>query len=227
LKETVEFILSIAYRFDFDRAAATLLPNTRFKYMTSDVAIRVLRDPDRADVCRIWVDGLEQSKKAVPWFLGPWFMSKMHELRDASLAESGDVGPNGKNLLQTYGGKDDRCMFVACMAEPRVVVGCCAVKKGMDETKPEQESQICSIWRMSVDENYRGHGIAAKLMAACEDWSREKGCTRMGLFTINPVAANFYVHRMGYKRADHFYIIKNSIAKLVIPPVIRYEKAIS
>jgi len=195
--------------------------------MTSDVAIRVLSDPDKADVCRIWVDGLEQSKMAVPWFLRPWLLRKMHKMRDASLSNEGDVGPNGKNLLQTYSGKEDRRMFVACVGEPSVVVGCCAVKRGMDETKSEEESQICSIWRMSVDVNYRGHGIATKLMAACEDWSAEKRCTKMGLFTINPVAAKFYVDRMGYQNVGHFHIVKNSIAKLLVPPVNRYEKAIS
>ena len=199
----------------------------RFKDMTSDVAIRALSHPESADVCRIWVDGLEQSKMAVPWFLRPWLLRNLHEMRDASISDGGDVGPNGKNLLQTYGGKDDRSMFVACLGEPSVVVGCCAVKKGMDETKPEGESQICSIWRMSVDEKYRGHGIATKLMDTCEDWARKKGCTKMGLFTINPVAAKFYVARMGYQKVGHFHIVKSSIAKLVVPPVNRYEKAIS
>ncbi len=193
----------------------------------SDVVIRPIKDSDKADVCRIWVDGLQQSRSAVPWFLGSWFMSGLNRLRDAALSDSGDVGPNGKNLLQTYDGKDDRCMFVACMGEPLVVVGCCAVKQGMDEKKPEPESQIGSIWRMTVDENYRGHGIATKLMAACENWSLGKRCTRMGLWTVNPVAANFYIHRMGYKKADQFYIMKNSLAKLVVPPVIKYEKTIS
>ena len=195
--------------------------------MTSDVTIRALSDDDRADVCRIWVDGLEQSKLAVPRIVRPWFMRKMYEMRDVSLSAEGDVGPNGQNLLQTYGDKDDRCMFVACIGEPQVVAGCCAVKKGMDETKREEESQIGSIWRMSVDETYRGNGIATKLVTACEDWSRQSGCNTMGLYTINPVAAAFYVNRMGYKSVDHFHLVENAVARLVVPPVHKYEKSIS
>ena len=143
------------------------------------------------------------------------------------MSETGDIGPNGNNLLDTYGGKDDRVMFVAYLGTPQVIVGCCAVKKGMDETKPEPASQICSIWRMSVDENYQGHGIATELVAVCEDWSRLAGCNKMGLYTINPVASNFYVNRMGYKSVDHFHVFKSVIAKLVVPPVHKYEKSIS
>lgn len=195
--------------------------------MTSDVVIRILGDGDKTDVCRIWADGLNQSRLAVGRLFRPWFMRKMNQMRDISLAETGDIGPNGNNLLRTYGGKDDRCMFVACLGTPQVVVGCCAVKKGMDETKTEPESQIGSIWRMSVDENYRGHGIAGKLMAACEEWSRQAGCTKMGLYTINPVAAKFYVDRMGYQSVDHFHVFNNAIAKRVVPPVHKYEKSIT
>lgn len=154
-------------------------------------------------------------------------MRKMNEMRDVSLSAEGDVGPNGHNLLQTYGGKEDRCMFVACIGEPQVVVGCCAVKKGMDETELEEESQIGSIWRMSVDETYRGNGIATKLVTACEDWSRQVGCNTMGLYTINPVAAAFYVNRMGYKSVDQFHVVKSAVARLVVPPVHKYEKLIS
>ena len=194
--------------------------------MESDVKIRILGVDDGADVCRIWAKGLNQSRFAVRRIFRPWFINTMNKMRDVSLSETGDIGPNGNNLLDTYGDKDDRCMFVACLGTPQVVVGCCAVKKGMDETKAEPESQIGSIWRMSVDENYQGHGIATALIATCEDWSRQAGCTKMGLYTINPVAANFYVKRMGYESVDHFHVFESVIAKLIIPPVHKYEKPI-
>ena len=42
--------------------------------MSSDVIIRVLGDDDKADVYRIWVDGLEQSKLAVSRMFRSWFM---------------------------------------------------------------------------------------------------------------------------------------------------------
>lgn len=195
--------------------------------MASEVTIRKLADQDKADVCRIWVDGLEQSRLAAPWFLRRWFMPKLYELRDTALAATGDVGPEGANLLQTYGDKTDRCMFVAVMGASPKVVGCCAVKKGMDETAPEPDSQIASIWRMSVDEAHRGHGIASKLMDVCEAWAKDHDCSTMRLMTINPAAANFYVARMGYTRTSHFYVIKNPLLRRLIAPVGTFEKPVS
>jgi len=97
----------------------------------------------------------------------------------------------------------------------------------MSETKREDDSTVGSIWRMSVDPVSRGHGIATKLMDACEGWARQNGCKKMGLFTINPVAAKFYVDRMGYKAVDHFHMKDNAIAKRLIKPVFRYEKRIA
>ncbi len=170
---------------------------------------------------------MEQSKLAVPKVMRGWFMGKMNQFRDLSLAQDGDVGPDGANLLETYGDKGDRRMFVALMGAPEVVVGCCAVKIGMDEKAVEPESGLCSIWRMSVDETYRGHGIATKLMAKCEDWARGTGRAVMRLYTINPVAAKFYVDRMGYAVVDQFQVVKFPIVRRFVPPVRVYEKALT
>ena len=142
------------------------------------------------------------------------------------MPDTGDVGPDGRNLIHTYGNKPDITMFVACMREPEIVVGCCAVKRGMDERKTEPDSQIASIWRMSVHADYQGCGIATQLMTACENWAQTQGSTKMGLMTINPVAANFYTNRMGYQRVSHFHVMKNAVAKLLIKPVGIYEKLI-
>lgn len=195
--------------------------------MISEPIVRPLAKADKQDVCRIWVAGLAQSRLAAPWYLRRFFMGKMNLMRDAALADTGDVGPQGANLLATYDAKDDRRMFVATIGQPETVVGCCAVKKGMSETKREDDSTVGSIWRMSVDPVSRGHGIATKLMDACEGWARQNGCKKMGLFTINPVAAKFYVDRMGYKAVDHFHMKDNAIAKRLIKPVFRYEKRIA
>jgi ribosomal protein S18 acetylase RimI-like enzyme len=190
------------------------------------VTIRPLEQADQAAVARIWYDGIEQSRQAVPWFLQNWLMEGMYKMVSGSMSETGDVGPNGNNLLETYGRQEDRCMFVACTGDAPevVVVGCCAIKKGMDETKAEPDSDIGSIWRMSVDDNYRGYGIATKLMSASEDWARIHGCSKMGLWTINPVAANFYMKRMQYTKTDEHYFTDNWFLKLFVPPSAKYEK---
>ena len=51
-------------------------------------------------------------------------------------------------------------------------------------------------------------------------------CNGVGIL-INPVAAKFYVDRMGYKAVDHFHMKDNAIAKRLIKPVFRYEKRIA
>lgn len=200
---------------------------TKGPLMTSNVTVRALAAHDAACVSRIWVQGLDQSKLAVAWVFRRWFISKMNGMRDAALANTGDVGPNGCNLITTYDGKPDRRMFVACMGPAQTVVGCCAVKIGMDETKAQDDSDTCSIWRMSVDATARGRGVATKLVTACEDWSRAAGRHKMGLYTINPVAADFYVKRMGYHTTDHFHPVNNRVAKWIVPPVYKYEKSLS
>jgi ribosomal protein S18 acetylase RimI-like enzyme len=160
-------------------------------------------------------------------FLRSFATTKMNEMRDAAISENGDVGPDGSNLIKIYGEKNDRQMFVAVEKDTseEIVVGCCAVKRGMDEHNSEPESDIASIWRMSVDESHRGQGIATKLMEACEEYAKTQlECKRMGMWTLNPVAANFYMNRMGYRKEDYMYISDNWVAKLFIPPAFRYEK---
>lgn len=80
---------------------------------------------------------------------------------------------------------------------------------------------------MSVDPIIRGKGVATKLMMACEDWARSKGCKSMGLWTVNPVASNFYVKRMGYQHsAEQFYIHNYWLARQFVPPVVKYTKSL-
>jgi hypothetical protein len=125
-------------------------------------------------------------------------------------------------------------MFVACCtiastgdddSAAAVVVGCCAVKKGMDQTKPEPDSDIGSIWRMSIGEKLsRPRNRYQKLMSASEDWARKHGCTKIGLWPINPIAANFYMKRMQYKKTEEHYFTDNWFRKLFVPPAAKYEK---
>lgn len=192
------------------------------------INIRPLVESDAESVCKIWCSGLSQTTRhAIPWFLRFVATQKMNELRDVAISENGEVGPNGSNLIKMYGNKDDRQMFIACetFESKEVVLGCCAVKRGMDEHNEEPDSDIASIWRMSVDETHRGKGVATKLMEECERFAKsDLHCKRMGLWTLNPIAANFYVKRMGYRKEDYAYVVDNWVAKLFIPPAFRYEK---
>lgn len=208
------------------------------------VSIRPLRESDASAAAKIWRDGLSQTTRhAVPWIFRSLAAvrsladEKMGAMRDEVLSEDGDVGPDGANLVRTYREEDGRRMFVACVPDDGsggsssssagyVVVGCCGVKRGMDEYKSEPESNTASIWRMSVDESHRGRGVATQLMNASEEYARaELGCAKVTLLTVNPIAINFYMNRRGYRRAELcHHIIDNWIGRLLFPPVYRYEK---
>ena len=79
-----------------------------------------------------------------------------------------------------------------------------------------------SVWRLSVDENYRRLGIATKLMETCHTWAKTKydrvddygapKITHMKLITGNPVAIKFYL-KLGYQY-EHWYSIGSLIKPL-------------
>lgn len=96
----------------------------------------------------------------------------------------------------------------------------------MDEIKAEPDSDIGSIWRMSVDANIRINVIGPKLMIAVEGWARTHGCTKMGLWTMNPVVANFCMKKMQYQKTDEQYSLtdNNWFLKLFVPSCAKYEK---
>jgi ribosomal protein S18 acetylase RimI-like enzyme len=125
----------------------------------------------------------------------------MKEYGEEATSASGDVGPNGSNLMEFWGDKEDRVMLVATLAEdPDVVVGAVAVKKGPSYSDVEPESTEASIWRMSVSSNVRRRGLGKKLMQAAEEWARDKyHCTSMGLWTANAVAGKFYCDKAGFE----------------------------
>jgi GNAT superfamily N-acetyltransferase len=165
-----------------------------------DVLIRLMQKKDESAVCELWLAGLAQTADSLVFFMRPMASRKMKEYGDHATSEDGDVGPNGNKLMSEWGGKSDRCMLVACLQEaPDTIVGCVAVKKGMDHEKEEPKATIGSIWRMSVSKTVRRRGLGQKLMQAAEDWAKAKfACTSMGLWTANALAAKFYCDKCGF-----------------------------
>ncbi len=52
-------------KIEFDERAENLPIKRTVKHMKSNINIRILGVDDGADVCRIWVNGLNQSRLAV------------------------------------------------------------------------------------------------------------------------------------------------------------------
>lgn len=182
----------------YKRLLAAMAPSLQSR----NVVVRPMKQEDAPSVAEIWRQGLSQTAESHGLFLGPLMQLSLAKYGQDAMKPTGDVGPNGMNLAKTWLAKDDRSMFVAaCNSddEHHQIVGCIGVKVGQDMEKKEPNSTIASVWRMSVDEQFRRQGIGLKLMTAAEDWAREHECTRIQLETTNKIAAQFYTSKAGYQ----------------------------
>lgn len=181
----------------------------------ADVNIRLFEVRDAPSVTRIWVNGLEQTVQAASVFTRPLWRWLMATLANHAISIDGDMGPDGANLHRFWGSngdkeREDRAMFIA---ESRdgitgavIVVGVCCVKRGEDEKViPQAGYPVFSIWRMSVDERFRGFKIGTRLMCTAEEWARSKGGKRITLITGNSIASKFY-QSIGYKTINFWKI---------------------
>mmetsp|Transcript_13200 Transcript_13200/g.19216 ORF Transcript_13200/g.19216 Transcript_13200/m.19216 type:complete len:187 (+) Transcript_13200:186-746(+) len=173
--------------------------------MRATILVRNITENNQAAAAEIWQNGLQQTVDAIAakFYLPSWFMNHtlgrlFNYMATQAMSLDGDVGPNGSNLCKHWKG-DDRCMFIAC-AEQDKVIGLVGVKKGAKEQEAasDDDASIASIWRLSVSEAYRGQGVAEKLMLEAEKWAKENQCHSMTLNTMNPIASKFYIHKMKY-----------------------------
>jgi ribosomal protein S18 acetylase RimI-like enzyme len=203
------------------------------KSLAVAVHIRPIEPQDAEQVARIWRKGLDQTIDALCWGIFVVFRPLAEYLTDwaaqVALTKKGDIGPNGTNLLQRWSGSDERCMLVAVTSgelpsslssqshqsqhhanyNETMILGCVGVKRGMGEHHTDPKSSWASIWRMSVDSNFRRCGLGTQLVEAAEDWARSKHCKAIILVTINPDAAKFY-RQQGFRPARFriFHYIK-------------------
>ena len=180
---------------------------------TNNIRIRPMIPNDAPHICQIWCDGLDQTTEACQWNISKYLVSHMmNKLKEHATSNEGDVGPDGSNLVKHWMDKPDRIMLVAeCtddvndgdkdVIDKRRIVGCCGVKAGTSESEVCPETDVGSVWRVSVDKSARNMGIGKALMAEAERWVSDKGCTKMQLVTGNRIAANFY-KSIGYHKIN-------------------------
>jgi len=163
---------------------------------------------DASHICQLWCDGLDQTSEACQWNISKYLVSKMMmKLKEHATSNEGDVGPDGSNLVKHWMDKSDRVMLVAeCTQDDNdgdttQIVGCCGVKIGTSESDVSPESDVGSVWRVSVDKSARIKGVGKALMNKAESWISEKRCTKMQLVTGNRIAANFY-KSIGYQKIN-------------------------
>ena len=179
-----------------------------------NVTIRSIEPSDAPEVAKIWREGLSQTYQSICnplWKLVMFILIKQMEMK--AMGKKGDVGPDGCNLVERWGGTEYpsedssgcKLMIVAIDNNNKSVVGFCGVKRGTDETKDTEDKDITdfSIWRLSVSKKARGMGLGKLLMTKTEEWAKENGGKKMILFTGNPAASKFYV-KIGYDKASSF-----------------------
>ena len=178
------------------------------------ILVRALDESDdgsalAAAVTQIWIDGLQQTVDALSWPLSTLMRWMFDKSAATATSETGDFGPQGSNLVRTWCRTPDRQFFVAVLEQQSqqqqpVVVGCVGVQRGTSFLEPSAtataDSTTASIWRLSVAVSARNKGVGGALMEEAHAWARSVGCPRMALITANPVAAQFYVDKMGYEK---------------------------
>ena len=69
----------------------------------------------------------------------------------------------------------DAAFFLACDGETPVGFAQCQLRR--DYVEGTESSPVGYLEGVFVAEEYRHQGVARKLLAACENWAKEQGCT--------------------------------------------------
>lgn len=71
--------------------------------------------------------------------------------------------------------REDAALFLACEGEESLGFAQCQLRR--DYVEGTQSSPVGYLEGIYVAQADRGRGIARQLLAACENWAREMGCT--------------------------------------------------
>ena len=78
-------------------------------------------------------------------------------------------------IVGEYIGSDESAVFYECVGAQAVGVALCALRH--DYVEGCGTSPVGYLEGVTVREAFRDRGIARGLVAECEQWAREKGCT--------------------------------------------------
>lgn len=158
---------------------------------TAEITVRARRPGDGEELARSWLDaGRYYAELAPETFQIPEIDGLAEHLERGSAP--GDE-PDTLRVVAEVGGR---------------VVGAATVRieRPIDSARYQLQRQF-SETRLMVDmvvveEAFRRQGVGARLMAALEDWGRERGATVALLDTYPESALSlpFFQERMGYRR---------------------------
>ena len=142
--------------------------------LESGVAVRVARPKDEAGLARL---------DAAAWTPASGFPSVIERVNDPFFTFFTDDSPPGSHLVAEAGGR---------------VLGYIRVRPA---TRLRENAHVLAIVGLAVDPGARGRGVATALLAAAEQFARERGARKLSLRVLssNGPALRLY-ERCGFVR---------------------------
>lgn len=170
--------------------------------MSNSIIIRSFLPEDQAEVEKLYQSAFSTYQDAIPEIVActTWFI-------EDKLKDGGDM-----NDIHHHYMKDDtanKCFWVAIDETEGRVVGCVGA---LPSTEFDAREYI-ELVRMAVHDDYRGRGIAGKLLRALESFGRERGFSKVNLTTLDgmlPAMAfypklGFQLHRLVELDVEEFF----------------------
>ena len=115
-----------------------------------------------------------------------------------------------KEIVEEYIGSDSSAVFYASVGGQPAGVALCALRR--DYVEGCETSPVGYLEGVSVREEYRHRGIAQRLVAECEQWAGEKGCTEFASDCELTNTASLAFHlSVGFREANRIICFKKTL----------------
>ena len=113
-------------------------------------------------------------------------------------------------IVGEYIGSEDSAVFYECVSAQAVGVALCALRR--DYVEGCETSPVGYLEGVAVRESCRHRGIARALLAECEQWAREKGCTEFASDCELTNAASLRFHlSVGFSEENRIICFKKDL----------------
>ena len=113
-------------------------------------------------------------------------------------------------IVAEYVGSDDSAVFYECVGGMPAGAALCALR--CDYVEGCETSPVGYLEGVAVREDCRGRGIARALVAECEQWAREKGCTEFAsdCELTNSASLRFHL-AVGFREENRIICFKKAL----------------
>ena len=106
--------------------------------------------------------------------------------------------------------KNDACIFLAKSNDQTVGFAQCQLR--FDYVEGTQTSPVGYLEGIFVEQNFRGKGISKQLLANCQSWAKENGCSEFASDCELDNKRSFKFHiAMGFDEANRIICFKKRI----------------